>query len=454
MILILFSIILLVLETILEATPETPLCRLCTETSLIITLIFVIELSIRFITYRNKISFFRSYWLDILAVLPILRPFRIFRVLRLLRIFRMGLLMNRRIFSVTHLFREGVKEYIILFYAIIAFVLAGAIGIRLLEGTNPAFNNLPDAAWWAAMSMIAGEPMTEMPASITGKLITIMLMMSGLTFFAVFTGVVSAVMVQKLKGGLEVKEIELEELEGHIIICGWHRSTSTIIEEFHSDPAYRRIPIVLIAEFEQDPPLNASIIDTSLVYVVKDDYTGIDVLKKAGIQRAAIAFILPDKTKPRTDQDRDARTVMTALIMEKLNRELYTCVELLNRDNESYLEMAGVEEVIVSDEYAGNMMANAAKNHGIVPVLNELFTSKFGNQFYRLPVPSQWVGKPLFDFFGWLKKNHNATLISVDRGKMTAGGRRRSTSDVNPSNDYRFEDGDYIIVISKNSLKL
>jgi len=261
-------------------------------------------------------------------------------------------------------------------------------------------------------------------------------------------------MVQKLKGGMEVKEIELEELENHLIICGWHRSTSMIIEEFHSDPKYCHIPIVLIAEFEQEPALNTAIVDKSVIYVLKDDYTSIDVLKKAGIEHAAMAFILPDKTKSRTDQDRDARTVMTALIMEKLNKKLYTCVELLNRDNETYLQMAGVEEIIVSDEYAGNMMANAAKNHGIVPVLNELFTSKFGNQFYRLKVPEEWVGKSVLDFFSWLKKNHNATLISVDRGEITEKGQRRSTSTVNPSNDYRFEDGDYVIVISTNNLKI
>ena len=99
----------------------------------------------------------------------------------------------------------------------------------------------------------------------------------------------------RLKGGLSVKELDLEELKNHIIICGWHRSAALIIEELQSDKEYRLCPIVLIAEFNSEPYLDHGIIDRNRIYIIKDDYTKIEVLKKTSVEEAKIAFILPEK---------------------------------------------------------------------------------------------------------------------------------------------------------------
>ena len=452
-VLILVSILFLILETIMERRGPLPYYHACVLINDIITAIFIIELSIRLLTYRKKRRFFKSYWLDIIAVIPIMRAFRIIRFLRLLRIFRMGLLLNRRIFSVSRVFREGVKEYLIVFFIIIMVILTGAMAIRLLEGdSNPAFGSLLETLWWSTMSMISGEPVNAMPGTFWGKLITLVLMLGGLTVFAVFTGVVSAVMVQKLRGGMNVKELELEELKNHIIICGWHRSAGLIIEEFQSDKEYRLTPIVLIAEFNTEPQLNYDIVDRDRIYFIKDDYTKIDVLKRAGVEKAKIAFILPDKSIDRSDQDRDARSVLAALIIEKLNKSIFTCVELLNRDNETHLQMAGVEEVIVSDEYSGNIMAAAARNYGIISVLNELFTSKYGNQFYKLEISSSWVGKTVRELYIWLKNQYNAILLAVESKNHNRKASNHTC--VNPDNETIFKDGDRIIVISHEKINI
>ncbi|MCP4157185.1 MAG: potassium channel protein [bacterium] len=447
--LILLSILLLILETLWEKSDFRSEYNLCVLVNDFITVLFILELLIRFLTFTRKARFFKAYWLDILAVLPILRAFRILRVLRLLRIFRMGILLSRRFFSVSAIFREGVKEYLIVFLIIIMVVLTGALGIRILEGeTNPAFSSFHESIWWSTLSMISGEPINATPVTFWGKMITLLLMVGGLTVFAVFTGVVSAYMVQKLKGGMNLKAMELEALNDHVIICGWHRSAGMIIEEFQSEKEYKGKPIVLIAEFESDPPLNYNIVDRNMIYIMKADYTKIDVLKDAGVERAKIAFILPDKSVPRIDQDRDARSVLAALIIEKLNKNIFTCVELLNRDNETHLHMAGVEEVIVSDEYSGNIMAAAAKNFGIISVLNELFTSKYGNQFFKLEVSTQWIGRYSMDLYLWLKETYNAVLLSVENSSDSNGAL------VNPDKNYKFKNGDHIIVISRRKIEL
>lgn len=451
--LILVSILLLILETVWEKSDFTFEYNFCVYVNDVITFIFILELLIRLYTFSRKSRFFKSYWLDILAVLPAMRAFRILRVLRLLRIFRMGILLSRRFFSVSAMFREGVKEYLVVFFIIIMVVLTGAMTIHILEGdNNPSFGSFHKAIWWSALSLISGEPIDATPVTFWGKIIILVIMLGGLTVFAVFTGVVSAVMVQKLKGGLNVKEIEMESLKDHIIICGWNRSAGMIIEEFQADKEFRNTPIVLIAEFGTEPPLDYQVADSSLVYILKDDYTRIDVLKQAGVEKAKIAFILPDKTIQRSDQDRDARSVLAALIIEKLNKKIFNCVELLNRDNETHLRMAGVEEVIVSDEYSGNIMAAAAKNYGIISVLNELFTSKYGNQFFKLEIPPLWVGKTAMELYVWLKEEYNAVFLSVENHKDKTRDKIKSL--VNPEKDYIFKKGDHIIVISHEKVSL
>jgi voltage-gated potassium channel len=447
--LIFSSILLVLLEAFWEAHGSIRQYTIGILVNNIITIIFIIELSIRFFVCRKKTRFFKSYWLDLLAVIPMAAPFRALRFLRLLRIFRLGVLVNRRILK-SATFRDGIKGYVMAFSIILIVILSGGLLIRVIEGSaNPAFDSLIETILWTTMSMISGEPLNFMPKTLLGKSIALLLMLAGITLFAFLTGVISAIMVKKLIGGVNVKDLEMEDLNNHIIICGWNRSAGLIIEEFQSIKDCRSIPIVLIAEFKTDPPLNYNIIDRNMIYIIKGDYTKVEVLKSAGIEKAKVAFIVPDRTIERSDQDRDARTVLAALTIEKLSKKVFTCVELLNRSNESHLKMAGVEEVIVSDEYAGYIMAAAAQNYGIVAILNELLNSKYGNQFYKLNIPSSWVGRTVRNYYLLLKEQYNAILLAVENKK----NHPKSTL-VNPDNDYTFKDGDKLILISLDKIPL
>jgi voltage-gated potassium channel len=447
-------IFLSILSVLLEAFWEAQGSKFQYDASIvvndIITGIFIIELFIRFLACRKKSRFFKSYWLDLLAVIPMVGHIRVLRFLRLLRIFRLGVLVNRRILPVYTMLWEGMKGYVMVFCIILMVILGGGMLIRAVEGpANPALGSLIETIMWSTMSMISGEPLNFMPKTLLGKSIALLLMLAGITLFAFLTGVISATMVKKLIGGTNVKDLEMEDLKNHIIICGWNRSAKLIIEEFQSNKNQRLIPIVIIAEFKTDPPLNYNIIDRDKIYIIKDDYTKIEVLKNAGVERALIAFILPDKTIARSDQDRDARTVLAALIIEKLSKKVFTCVELLNRSNETHLKMAGVEEVIVSDEYAGYIMAAAAQNFGIVSVLNELLNSKYGNQFYKMNAPTSWIGKTVKNYYLLLKDQYNAILLAVENKKNNS-----TPTVVNPDNNYTFKDGDKLILISTDKISL
>jgi voltage-gated potassium channel len=385
------------------------------------------------------------YWVDVLAVLPVTRPLRILRVLRLLRLFRLGTLLTRRLSVLGAAFRQGAQELLTVGVVVLIVVLAGAIGMNLVErGHNPAFESMGDSTWWSLYALVAGEPVLGTPSTFIGRMLALFVMLCGLGFFAIFTGIISAAMVSRLSSRMEVKEMALEDLNNHIIICGWNRVAIRVLEELQADAKLRSTPIVLVAELEAPPDLGPLAIMQDRLFFVRGDHTKVDVLQKAGSERAQIAILLADEVGTRSDQDRDARTVLAALTIEKLNNKIFTCVELLNRDNREHLAMAGVEEIVVPGEYAGRIIAAASRTRGLVAMFDELLTSRYGNQIYKTDLPKEWIGKPVRFVHKQLKEQYNAVLLSLEHHDMEGCHVR-----VNPPPDFLVASSDQLIFIAE-----
>lgn len=441
--LILLSVSLLVVEATLPLSHT--LFDVFELAGHVITGLFIIELGIRFIGMPNRRRFLRIYWLDVLAVLPVTRALRILRVLRLLRLFRVGILVNRRLSLLGAAFRQGKSELLTVGVVVMIVVLAGAIGMNLLEREeNQAFASIEQTTWWSLYSLIAGEPVMGEPKTFLGRLLGLFVMLGGLCFFAIFTGIISAAMVNRLSRRMEVREMALEDVKEHVIICGWSRVALRVMEELCADSRLRSKAIVLVNELESPPDMEAIQVPQDRLFFVRGDHTKVEVLQKAGAERAAIAILLADEIGQRTDQDRDARTVLAALTIEKLNRRIFTCVELHNRDNREHLAMAGVEEIIVPAEYAGRIIAASSRTRGLVALFDELLTSRYGNQIYKTDLPQEWIGKQV----GWihqeLKQRYNAVLLSVERRDMEG-----CHVQVNPPSETILATGDQLIFIAE-----
>jgi len=162
----------------------------------LLTLGFIGELFLRFYAEPRKERFFRKCWYDILAVLPALRILRVFRMLRLLRLYRVSLLAMERLKERSGLFKVVRVEYLMIALGLFTATLMGGLLMRVVEGGyNGEFGTFEQTLWYAVMTIIAGEPTGGDPTSSLGRFITLSLMITGLTLFAVLTGTVSAVMI-------------------------------------------------------------------------------------------------------------------------------------------------------------------------------------------------------------------------------------------------------------------
>lgn len=418
----------------------------------IISLIFVVELSLRFVAAISKGTYLRRYFFDIMSLLPLLLPdYGFLRVLRLLRLFRLGPLMRQSNRSLGGLFRRTLGEQLTIISILLVVVMGASLGI---VGTEESFNELDEAVWWSILSVMAGEPIGATPETDIGRWFTLVIMLGAMTIFALLTGTITAVITERLRIGASMNQPDIEELEGHVIVCGWNRSTGKLLEELTHATRFHHVPILLIAQSKPNIPF---LDDHPRICYMEGDYTTLEVLKKARVSAASTAILLADKSVPeRSDQDRDARTILAGLMIEKLRPGIFTCAELLSRENEQHLRLAGIEEVVVGDEYSATILATSSRIRGVVEIADEVFSTKYGNQIYKLPIHGDWEGKTFLELQGIVKTDHDALLIAVERHDPT--NNKRSGEEVspyrrtmtNPPADMKLERGDHLLVLAKD----
>jgi voltage-gated potassium channel len=328
-------------------------------------------------------------------------------------------------------------------------VVAGTVVLYLVEHDHAPFSELTEAMWFSLFSLVAGEPVGGDPKSTLGRVVTLMLMFGGLTIFGMFIGTISASMVSRISKREGIQEFDIDEQSDHVVVCGWNRTGAVVLQELFGHQ--RNQAVVLITELAQLPAdIPSTVVRRELLYHVSGDFTKIDALERANIREAAAAIVLSDSLTKRSDQDRDARTVLAAMTIERLRPGIYTCAELRNRENGSMLKMLGVDEIVVPEEYGGVILGSASRNRGMMQVLDEILSVRYGNSFHKVAVPQAWIGRSVRAVFVELKEKHDAILVSVE---VTREGQRRVTM-TNPALDYVLEIGSALFVIAPRPIEL
>ena len=450
-----------------------------------ITYLFIVELSVRFVASSSKSAFFAEFWLDILAVIPLFRIFRSARALRLLRIVRLFRLLGVWARLSSHypkILRNSAVDFMIVSGMLLIAVVFGTVAITHFENrgsfreldqvdlskqpveskltpfrgagqgdatsVNPptvASENdfdLQSSFWYSIYTLLAAEPVPYPPKTISSRIVTVFLMLAGMAIFAIFAGTVSAFMVDRMR--MEGRVVEWDALSNHIVICGWTQKTKIIIQEYRASRTSRRVPIVVITELDSEL-IDQEIRSLPSVMFVHDDFTRVNALRRAGIERATTCLVLTDTSGARSEQDADARTILAALTVEKMNPDVFTCAELVNRNYASHLKVGNVNDFVVTSEYGAHVLAQTAMKRGLSNMVSELLTYEQGNEFHRVPVPASWVGASFDEKLSELRSKHASILVAVHSPDQPPN--------INPT-DYHFVEGDEVVLIAVATPKL
>jgi voltage-gated potassium channel len=226
-------------------------------------------------------------------------------------------------------------------------------------------------------------------------------------------GFTSALISQKLKEGtLRLDSILFRDFKDHIVICGWNPGAYMALRELQANPAMSERDVVLIFERAEMPDLSL-LPFPGRVHLIQEDFTRISALRRAGIERAAIAIIVTDVSGNRSPQDADARTLLASLTIEKLNSKVVTCAELAASENESHLRMGKVDEVVVTSEISGSMLAQAAISAQSAKLVRHLLHPESASRIQEVVLEQEWVGRTFGDILTAYHKKTGRLPVAV-----------------------------------------
>lgn len=184
-----------------------------------LTIVFIGDFLYRFFTVPDKSTYFfkRGGWLDLLGSLPfiILRLARIVRIIRSFR--RLKQIGWDNVWEELTDHRAETALYAVVFGS---FVLLEASGLAILvaERGSPNANirTGSDALWWGIVTMTTVGYGDHYPVTQAGRTVAIILMISGIGLFAVFTGFLANLFLARHKSRVERVTERTERLEDHL----------------------------------------------------------------------------------------------------------------------------------------------------------------------------------------------------------------------------------------------
>jgi len=306
---------------------------------------------------------------------------------------------------------------------LLVVILSGTIGYSFFEGM-PVFD-----AFYMTIITISTVGFSEIkPLSQTGRIVTIFIIVSGISMLTYTLGQVVKVFIEgELRRMLGRRKLEkqISRLTNHFIICGYGRIGTVISLELSSES----IPFVVIehnsAKVEQ--------LEKDHRLYLNMDATSEEALIKAGIQRAKGIV-----TAVRSD----ANNVFITLTAKGLRPDIFIMARASDVKNESKLLKAGASRVVCPYMIGGKRMAQVLKRPTVVDFIDTaMMDSHLGLRMEEAVIgsTSNLNGKTLID--SRLRQDFGVIIVAI----------KKPTSEMifNPVPTAKLEAGDTIVVIGK-----
>lgn len=163
-----------------------------------VCVVFLADFAIRFRRAPSKLAFMKWGWIDLISSIPAYdflrwgRMVRVFRIIRILRAFRSA----RHLVAFLYRFRTRGLAFTVVLTAFVLVVFS-SIAILAFEDEKQSNIRTPfDAVWWAISTMTTVGYGDKVPVTVEGKIVAMILMVTGVGLFGVLTGLFARLFVE------------------------------------------------------------------------------------------------------------------------------------------------------------------------------------------------------------------------------------------------------------------
>ena len=321
----------------------------------------------------------------------------------------------------------------VLLAAMLAYGTTGFLYFELSENPDLAWT---DGLWYTLVTMTTVGYGDFFPKTSAGRFLVgwpVMFFGIGLLGYAL-SMIAAALVTEKSK---ELKGMMTFSLKDHLVIFNFPGVTmiERVIEELRLDTCFgQERQVVLIDEDLAELPAELQKLH---VHFVKGNPTRDETLKRASIDEATHAVIL---SKKPGDPASDNLNISITLAIEGRSRKVNTVVECMDPATEELLRKAGCDRIVCTSRFGANFMSQELLNPGVQEVLDDLLSSRKGQQFYFVP------------FQGTPAPFSAVADACRGRGHLALGVSRADGVRINPQLDFPVSEGDRVITVGPSRL--
>ncbi|CAA0169402.1 potassium channel protein [Tenacibaculum maritimum] len=307
----------------------------------------------------------------------------------------------------------------------ILILLIGVLGFMVISGYG-----FIDALYMTVITVTTVGFGELHPFSQKDKLFTIFLILTSITIFGYTISLFSEYLISgQFFEQLKYKKVkkQIEQLEGHVIVCGFGRNGKQAIKKLKS---YNKGLVVV----EQNKELIAQL-EENKVLCIEGDATTDETLLRAGVKKSSSLI---------TALASDADNLFVVLTARQLNRNCKIISRASKESSYTKLKMAGADNVIMPDKLGGAHMASLVVTPDIIEFVDQLtIAGETTTNLEEIDVsnlPEKYIGKTILDLD--LRRETGCTVIGFKTEKQEYI--------INPDASVKLVKGSNIIVLGRS----
>lgn len=297
----------------------------------------------------------------------------------------------------------------------------GCIGYMVIEGWNGF-----DALYMTITTLTTVGFQEVHPLSQTGRIFTLFLILFGVGFFLYFLGSITGMIVEGTVRdvlGRRKLEKQINQLQGHYIVCGFGRIGRTVTEILKEKP----LKVVVI---EKDPQYIPLFQEKNQLFIL-GEATSEEHLVKAGIERAKGLVAAASS---------DADNVYIALTARGLNPKLFILARAAAEYSVSKLIRAGADKVVSPYDIGARRMANTILRPTVIDFIElAVHNRNLDLQMEELTIGDQSQIKNATLLDSDIRKDYNLIIVAIKKksGEMI----------FNPASQTKIQQGDTLVAL-------